>query len=108
MEKKFEIGNKIREIRMQKNVSVLELAYRSDMSTAHIYKIESGHEGISVDSLCKIANSLGTDANTILGLNEDVDSIDSQLSTLEPEMKEKFEDLFSSMLKQAKVSLCSY
>lgn len=42
MDKKFEIGNKIREIRIKKNVSVLELSYRSNISTAHIYKIENG------------------------------------------------------------------
>lgn len=108
MDKKFEIGNKIREIRIKKNVSVLELSYRSNISTAHIYKIENGHDGISIDTLYKIATSLGTDANTILGLNPEAAPIDAKLSQLEPEMKQKFEALFSAMLDQAESGLYNF
>ena len=101
MDKKFEIGNKIREIRIKKNVSVLELSYRSNISTAHIYKIENGHDGISIDTLCKIADSLGTDANTILGLEKETVPLMDKLNELDPEMKQKFEALFCAMLDQA-------
>lgn len=36
----IEIGNRIREIRIKKNISVFELAYRTKTSQSHIYQDE--------------------------------------------------------------------
>jgi DNA-binding XRE family transcriptional regulator len=74
-------------------------------SCGHIQETMAEAIGISIDTLYKIATSLGTDANTIIGLNPEAAPIDAKLSQLEPEMKQKFEALFSAMLDQAESGL---
>lgn len=103
-ENKFEIGNRIKEIRIRKNVSVVELAYRTNSSESHLYKIENGHKGMSIDLLAKIIDSLDMDANELFGKDIDETSIDAALDRLEPEIKNKLSDLFMTMIDQAEAT----
>ena len=102
MDKKFEIGNKIREIRIKKNISVFELAYRTKTSQSHIYQIEGGAQNMSIELLFKIADTLETDPNTILGVKNTVASVDEALNELPFEMKSKLSVLFGAMINQIK------
>ena len=102
MDKKFEIGNKIREIRIKKNISVFELAYRTKTSQSHIYQIEGGAQNMSIELLFKIADTLETDPNTILGVKNTVASVDEALDQLPFEMRSKLSVLFGAMIKQIK------
>ena len=49
-----ELGEKIREIRMAKNLTRDQLATRSELSSKFLYEIEKGRKGLSVESLMKI------------------------------------------------------
>ena len=98
----IEIGNRIREIRIKKNISVFELAYRTKTSQSHIYQIEGGSQNMSIELLFKIADTLETDPNTILGVKNNVASVDEALNELPLEMKSKLSVLFGAMINQIK------
>lgn len=53
------VGNNIRQIRESLNITQEELAFRSDLTQAHINFIESGKRGYTKKSLAKIADALG-------------------------------------------------
>lgn len=60
------IGSRIREIRLQKNISQEKLAERANYSITHVSHIENGSTKLSVMALIKIANALEVNADMIL------------------------------------------
>ena len=68
--KGLEVGNTIKSLRIKKNVSVFELAYRAKISQSHVYQLEEGSNKMSIDLLYRLMDALDTDANTILGIKE--------------------------------------
>ena len=85
-----------------KNISVFELAYRTKTSQSHIYQIEGGSQNMSIELLFKIADTLETAPNTILGVKNNVASVDEALNELPLEMKSKLSVLFGAMINQIK------
>ena len=61
-----ELGEKIREIRMAKNLTRDQLATRSELSSKFLYEIEKGRKGLSVESLMMIAKGLSCSCDQIL------------------------------------------
>lgn len=59
-------GNRIKYLRKKKNYTREYLAELAGISAKFLYEIESGHKGFSADTLCRLADSLQTDANYIL------------------------------------------
>lgn len=53
------IGERIRQLRMQKGINVETLAQRAGISTANLYRIEDGRYSIKYDVLASIAAALG-------------------------------------------------
>ena len=102
--KGLEIGSRIKNLRIKKNVSVFEMAIRTNKSQSHIYRLEEGAVKMSIDMLYELMNVLETDANTLLGINRDNKSIDAELNKLDPEIRGKIVSLFETMIKQAEVS----
>lgn len=93
--KGLEVGNIIKSLRIKKNVSVFELAYRAKISQSHVYQLEEGSNKMSIDLLYRLMDALDTDANTILGIKEkDEKSVDERLKELSPKMKETLTELF--------------
>ena len=91
--KGLEVGNIIKSLRIKKNVSVFELAYRAKISQSHVYQLEEGSNKMSIDLLYRLMDAL--DANTILGIKEkDEESVDERLKELNPKMKETLTELF--------------
>lgn len=89
------VGNTIKSLRIKKNVSVFELAYRAKISQSHVYQLEEGSNKMSIDLLYRLMDALDTDANTILGIKEkDEVSVDERLKELSPKMKETLTELF--------------
>ena len=87
--KGLEVGNIIKSLRIKKNVSVFELAYRAKISQSHVYQLEEGSNKMSIDLLYRLMDALDTDANTILGIKENNEnSVDERLKELSPKMKE--------------------
>ena len=88
------VGNTIKSLRIKKNVSVFELAYRAKISQSHVYQLEEGSNKMSIDLLYRLMDALDTDANTILGKENNENSVDERLKELSPKMKENLTELF--------------
>ena len=65
-------------------------------------QIEGGSQNMSIELLFKIADTLETDPNTILGVKNNVASVDEALNELPLEMKSKLSVLFGAMINQIK------
>lgn len=67
-----EVGKRIRELRISKNLTRDQLAEKTMLSSKFIYEVENGKKGLSVDSLFKIATVLSCSCDYILmGKNEE-------------------------------------
>ena len=60
------ISNKIRELRKEKQMTVQELAYRSDMERSNMSRIESGRTNLTVKTMCIICNALNVNLRDII------------------------------------------
>ena len=54
-----EFGKRIRELRMQHNISQEKFALRIDMDRTYLASVESGKRNISLENICKIADGFG-------------------------------------------------
>ena len=102
--KGLEVGNTIKSLRIKKNVSVFELAYRAKISQSHVYQLEEGNNKMSIDLLYRLMDALDTDANTILGIKEkNENSVDERLKELNPKMKKTLTELFLRTIDGVKI-----
>ena len=58
MEVKSKIGNRIKELREQKNMSQKDLSYSADLDRSYIASVENGKRNISIVNIEKIAIAL--------------------------------------------------
>ncbi|MEJ7304163.1 helix-turn-helix transcriptional regulator, partial [Staphylococcus caprae] len=59
----MQIGNKLRNLRRQKNLTQEELAERTDLSKGYISQIESQHASPSMETFLNLIEVLGTSAS---------------------------------------------
>ena len=64
------IGKTVKKYRKSMKISQEELAERIDMSVAYISHIETGRKRVSLETLVKIANILGTTVDQLLSCNQ--------------------------------------
>jgi len=64
----IQVGNKIREIRMQKGLTQTELANLINSDRQYLYKIEKAKVGISVNKLAVIAKALNVPLTTLVDI----------------------------------------
>ena len=57
----MEIGNKIKRLRLQLNLSQAELAARCELTKGYISQLENDLTSPSISALCDILSALGTD-----------------------------------------------
>lgn len=67
------IGRRVREIRLQKQISQEILAEWIEMSATYISHIETAKKRASLETLVKIANALGTTVDQLLSGNQEND-----------------------------------
>lgn len=74
-----EIGEKIKEIRINKNLGIDDIALRGLMSSSHLSQIESGINGITLNKFIILCNALESSPQEILEefslistINEDI------------------------------------
>lgn len=53
-----QIGNKIRQLRIEKNLSQEQLAFEAELDRTYISSVERGERNISLLNICKIASAL--------------------------------------------------
>lgn len=59
-----EIGNRIKELREDRQMSQKDLAYTSDLDRSYIASVESGQRNVSIVNIEKIASALGVTVKT--------------------------------------------
>jgi transcriptional regulator with XRE-family HTH domain len=84
------IGNRIRQIREQKKISLLSFSYLCDIEYSHLSKIEFGKLNTSLSHLIKISNALDV-CLICLFTNEDIDV--DELMECESVNKEIFSEI---------------
>lgn len=57
---KFNIGQRIRELRVKKNISQEQLALRADLDRTYMTSVENGKRNISIQNIEKIIKALET------------------------------------------------
>ena len=67
------VGEKVREIRNEKKLSLRQLAAMTDMNHAYLSRIENAKVQPSVESLIKIAKALGCDVADFFEKKMEVD-----------------------------------
>lgn len=60
------IASKIRAYRIEKNLSVQDLAYLCDMERSSMSRIESGRVNITIKTLLTISKALGVDMKDLI------------------------------------------
>jgi len=65
-----QIGNRIRELRLEANLSQEKLSFACDLDRTYIGSVERGERNISVINLRKIAKTLNIDVSTLLNVEE--------------------------------------
>jgi transcriptional regulator with XRE-family HTH domain len=60
------VGNKIREIRTDKEISIENLAYSSGMDYSQLAKMELGQVNFSISYLFRVAEALGVTPKELL------------------------------------------
>jgi len=66
MKVKVDIGPKIRQIRLRKNLKIKDVAKETGLSMSLISQVENNNTSPSLSTLVKLANFLGTDASFFL------------------------------------------
>lgn len=61
-----QLGNQIRVLRVDSNLSQEKLAFTCDLDRSYIGSVERGERNISVINLCKIAKALNLKTNELL------------------------------------------
>ena len=57
----YELGDRIRLVRCQKNISQEKLAQKTKLDRSYIGRVERGEQNITFKNLCKIASYFGKD-----------------------------------------------
>ena len=78
----YSLGQAIREARVERNMSIMELSNAVGKSVNHINHVELGTRKISVDLLYGLMVTLEVDANTLLGVPSKKTSVDDELMKL--------------------------
>ena len=90
------VGQNIRTIRKENNMSVLDLSEAIGKSEDTINKVEQGIRNLTIKTLVQVANALETDANTILGFSVNVSEFEH--NSLEISKRKQCMEIFNSIL----------
>lgn len=88
------LGQRIKEIRKQRNMSQQELSYEIEYSVPHISHVENGSRKLSVDFLVKTANALQVTTDCLL-----CDSLTESEKIYQGEIMEQLENCDGRELK---------
>jgi len=65
------LGRAIRQVREDRQISQDQLATKAELDRSYVSSIENGKRNVSIQSLNKIANSLGVSLTELIQLAED-------------------------------------
>lgn len=101
----FTAGQAVRDLREAKGWTIEKLAEEVDKSESHIHQLELGSRKMSIELLFALMGTFGTDANTILGVEDkecstEEISIDAMLERLPKEKQEYLKRQFIRMIEE--------
>lgn len=107
MEKKLKIGDKIREVRLRRNLTQEDLAEMIDVVPNYLSMIECNNKYPSLDVLIKIGKALNTSFDYLLSNESDTNKLLNlkyketikDISKLKPELQEEFLDISNNIAK---------
>ena len=67
---KKRFGDRLRQLRKQKNISQEELAFKAGLHRTYISDIERGSRNVSLENISKIAEALGIKPSQLLEGND--------------------------------------
>lgn len=105
---RYKIGQKLRDIRIDNGLTIVELAERLGISVSHVNQIERGYRNMSLDLLMRYMDEFDVDANSILMCaDKRTNSIDDKLSSMSQDNKRYFLGVFNYMIqtREGKVSV---
>lgn len=106
------IGQSIRDIRMERGMTIEQLCEKVDKSVSHIHQMELGSRKMSIDLLLALITVLDTDANRILGIvpkadrEKDEISIDKELGNLSVTQRKYLKGIFLNMIQKMPGGSC--
>lgn len=102
-----EVGERIKEARIRRNITQEKLAELADMSTQHICRIENAARNVSVGAVYRIAEALEVNPDTLLSGKEEIRSIDyeQELKNLLMDCNEYEKTVLGELLVHAKKSI---
>ena len=84
-----EIGQRIQEIRKERNMTREDLAEKAEISSKFVYEIEIGKKGLSAESVSKITQALATSSDYLL--TGEGEKYPREFGNLEPREKKQLE-----------------
>lgn len=69
----LKVGERLRELRLERNMSLAELADAADLSKGHLSSVEHGLAAITVQTISRLAKGLGVPALYLLTFPADDD-----------------------------------
>lgn len=94
----YSVGQAIRDARVERKMSIVELSNAVGKSVNHLNHVELGTRKISVDLLYGLMVTLEVDANTLLGVPSKKTSVDDELMKLPKKQRDYFESIFMNMI----------
>ena len=102
-----DIGKRIRDVRVSKNMTQEKLAEIADLSIAHVSHIETGNTKLSLPAIVNIANALVVSLDTLLcdNLTQSTVIYTHEITQLVMDCDEKELRIISEIVKATKTSL---
>lgn len=94
----YMVGQNIRAMRKDMNMSVLDMSEAIGKSEDTVNKVEQGIRNLTVKTLIQVANALGTDVNTILGFSANMSEFEHRINNLEVNKRKRCMEIFNRIL----------
>lgn len=97
------VGKNIRRFRLDKKYTIQKMAELLNVSESHLTQVELGIRNMSIKLLYETAVLLGTDANSLLGLDATEYPIEDALSDFPLEKAKELKSVFMELIELAKI-----
>lgn len=69
-------GAKLREARISRGLTQIDLAHKAELTAAHVWRLETGASAPGIDLVERLAKALGVAMASLLPEREEIDSLD--------------------------------